>query len=397
MFGSIVLEVGIGIILVNILVSIICSAIREGIEAKLKSRAAYLEQGIRELLQDRDAKGLAVDLFKHPLINGLFSGDYQPTSLGKDQPLLPNGNNLPSYIPSKNFALALMDIAARGAETDEISSDPHGPRMSLESVRLNVLNLRNKKIQRVLLMAVDTAQGDIDRLQQNIEDWYNGSMDRISGWYKRSTQWILFWIGITVSIVLNINTITIADYLYHNDDARKIIVAKAEQASKDSAFLTQGYTQARSALDSLQLPIGWSHGWGAFKSVNDEGGNNAWNAVLAPLLGWLLTALAATLGAPFWFDLLNKMMVIRSTVKPTEKSKDEGSEDRQPPPKPVIAATVQQPVAPAAFVESSNVGQAEVVNSVRDEESHLDGCEVEVEKPTADEDLPAAEGGVSTI
>jgi hypothetical protein len=35
------------------------------------------------------------------------------------------------------------------------------------------------------------------------------------------------------------------------------------------------------------------------------------------------------LGAPFWFDVLNKFMVIRSTVKPYEKSPPEASEDRQ--------------------------------------------------------------------
>jgi hypothetical protein len=34
------------------------------------------------------------------------------------------------------------------------------------------------------------------------------------------------------------------------------------------------------------------------------------------LLGLLLTALAIALGAPFWFDLLNKFIVLRSSVKP---------------------------------------------------------------------------------
>jgi hypothetical protein len=46
-------------------------------------------------------------------------------------------------------------------------------------------------------------------------------------------------------------------------------------------------------------------------------------------LGWLVTALAIMLGAPFWFDVLNKFVVVRSTVKPHEKSPEEASEDRQ--------------------------------------------------------------------
>jgi hypothetical protein len=36
---------------------------------------------------------------------------------------------------------------------------------------------------------------------------------------------------------------------------------------------------------------------------------------------WLLTAMAISLGAPFWFDLLNKFMTARSTLKPTKPEK----------------------------------------------------------------------------
>jgi hypothetical protein len=35
--------------------------------------------------------------------------------------------------------------------------------------------------------------------------------------------------------------------------------------------------------------------------------------------GWLLTIVAASLGAPFWFDLLNKFINIRSTGKAPEE------------------------------------------------------------------------------
>ena len=65
MFGSRILEVAIGIIFI-FLVSMICSAIREGIESWVKSRAAFLEHGIRELLHDRHAVGLARSLYTHP-------------------------------------------------------------------------------------------------------------------------------------------------------------------------------------------------------------------------------------------------------------------------------------------------------------------------------------------
>jgi hypothetical protein len=54
-----------------------------------------------------------------------------------------------------------------------------------------------------------------------------------------------------------------------------------------------------------------------------------WDQLASHLFGWILTAFALSFGAPFWFDTLNKIMVIRSTVKPREKSQEEASEDRQ--------------------------------------------------------------------
>jgi hypothetical protein len=72
MFGSQILEVAIGLIFIFVLVSVICSVVREGIESWLKTRAAFLEHGIRELLHDKQAQGLARSFYNHPLIYGLF-------------------------------------------------------------------------------------------------------------------------------------------------------------------------------------------------------------------------------------------------------------------------------------------------------------------------------------
>ena len=41
MLGSEILDVAIGLVFVYIVVSVICTAVREGIEAWLKTRAAY--------------------------------------------------------------------------------------------------------------------------------------------------------------------------------------------------------------------------------------------------------------------------------------------------------------------------------------------------------------------
>src|SRR5262245_22127151 len=102
MFGSKILDVAIGIIFLYILISILCSAIRESIEAWLKTRASHLEHGIRELLSDRGAEGLVISFFNHPLIYGLFSGEYKPGGAARSPGMFASGGNLPSYIPAKN-------------------------------------------------------------------------------------------------------------------------------------------------------------------------------------------------------------------------------------------------------------------------------------------------------
>jgi hypothetical protein len=380
MFGSEILDVAIGLVFIYILLSVICAAVREVIEAKVKSRAAYLEHGIRELLHDKAGVGLAASFYNHPLIYSLFAATYTPGDAKKPPGLLARGGNLPSYIPAKNFALALMDMAVRGTATDVVSSDPGAPPITIETLRTNVLNLNNAAVQRVLLMAVDSARGDLDLAQKNLEDWYESAMDRVSGWYKRSTQWILFFIGLALAVGLNVNTIAIGDYLYWNEGAREALVARAAAASTDPASVNN-YDAAKRELDELRLPIGWTAG-GAPRRTHEQ--FSWWGDRVAPIFGWLLTALAASLGAPFWFDALNKVMVIRSTVKPHEKSKEEATEDRQ---------------LPMAFAqETSPPPRAASVPSPRDAETNIDGCDVPMSdaEATADEDLPAAEGGVAS-
>jgi hypothetical protein len=399
MFDSGILDVGIGIAFVFILVSTLCSAIREGIESWLKTRATYLEYAIRELLNDPKSEGLAQEFFKHPLINGLFQGQYQPRTSQAKPSLWQRGRNLPSYIPARSFALTLIDLAGRGPV-----SGPHDGAsvVSFDSLRASVGKLQNPAVERALASAIDSAQGDLDKVRQNLEAWYDGAMDRVSGWYKRSTQWIILVVAIGVAGALNVNTITIADSLYRNKALRDAAVAVAQRGE------VQNYDDALTQFDRMRIPLGWGGGWGAPKNAVEkhviaqrrsangmasDANFDLWNDVFAPLLGLMITAFAATLGAPFWFDVLNKIMVIRATVKPHQKSPEEASEDRQAPALP----------APAAVGVGSALGvsAAQAPDSARwpgaAPENDVDGCACDgpIENVTADEDLPHATGGVA--
>jgi hypothetical protein len=395
-FGSDILEVAIGVVFVFLIISIVCSAIREGLEAILKTRAAYLEHGIRELLGDRGPRGLAGQLYAHPIISGLYSSDYRPPpSRSGLSWIFARGRNLPSYIPSRNFALAVMDLAARGPVDAADENRDHIP-LDVDTLRRNAGNIQSPVVRRVLLTALDSAQGDLDSVRETLQAWYDSSMDRISGWYKRSTQWIIFGVGLVVAVGMNVDTVEITKFLYTNKAARSAIVADAQVAAADSTYRRTGYAQARERLtDESLLPIGLEH----VKTPQD---------VAHHLLGWLVTALATTMGAPFWFDLLNKMMVIRSTVKPHEKSPEESSEDRQTSggsgndpnatskdrqasaaAAPLVAPAVAAMPAPAPLVYASSTGLP------HPHDNDEDACDVEITSATADEDLPPARGGVA--
>jgi hypothetical protein len=366
-----------GMVFIFLLVSTLCSVIREGIEAMLKTRAAYLERGIRELLDDREG-GLTQQVFNHPQLFGLFMGKYAPKPFPASLKILASGGYLPSYVPAKNFALALLDIAARGAQTTDANSGPNSPTMTVASIRQSVLHIGSPGVRRVLLTALDTARGDLDLARKNLEDWFNSSMDRVSGWYKRSTQWVVLVIAIGVTVGVNIDTLKLTNFFYYDQAARTAIAARAEEAAKKAP----NAQEAAAALQSLDLPIGWAEG-------QVPHGARPW---LNRVLGWLITAFAATLGAPFWFDVLNQVMVIRSTVKPRQKSPDEGSDDpqsRPPPAQPLNAFSIVPGALGTQLVPLISFPSAAPAS-----DAVPDGCGVSHGPDTADEDLPAANGGV---
>lgn len=301
MFGSTILEVAVGMVFVYLLLSLICSALNEIIESWFKMRARDLEKGLLTIFSEPDKAGEISKLFfDHPMIKAL-------------------GTN-PSYIPSRTFSLALWNIASTAGQT---GAGAVAVTRDLAKIRATITALPNEKIRRVLLMHVDEAGNDFDRARENVERWYDDVMDRVSGWYKRRTQWILVVLGLGLAAGLNVDTLKIADRLYNDTPLRTTITAAAEgyaAASKESGQVADQEIQKNfDRLQGLGLPIGWTE-----KDRPDSLGS-----FLVKVFGLLLTAIAISLGAPFWFDVLNKFMVVRSTIKPHEKSQETPSKDRR--------------------------------------------------------------------
>lgn len=401
MFGSTVIDVAIGLIFVYLLLSLICSAMSELIERFVRYRARDLERGLQELLHDRQ---WVQDIYNHPLIWGLFEGEYSPQA-----------KNLPSYIPATNFALAVMDLilpdlGATGA-TRPASATPGvvvnvagvSPAPAAEDplrpLREQVQRIQNVHVRQALITLVSAAGNDVAKARENIEGWFNNSMDRVSGWYKRRTQLMILMLAIVLAGLLNADTVAIVRVLSTDRTMRESLVAAAEAYAKtgssapasepgapasvtpaqspspaasprssragartaktsaspvESVAAASPSPPAKASLETpkpvaaqlpttagcegpdntpecrirenlkeikkLGLPMGWTREEGDPRSIHITA--QAW---IVRLVGWLITAFAVSLGAPFWFDLLNKFIVVRSTVKPHEKSREEGS------------------------------------------------------------------------
>ncbi len=388
MFGSAILDVAIGIVFIYIILSMMCSAMREGIEGWLRTRAAYLERGIRELLSDVNTGSLTKRLYEHPLIDPLYFGAYPTHPLAANPRWYSRGRNLPSYIPSRNFALALLDMAARGpSNTAQADAGPmlaDSVEVSLASIRSGIQTLPNATLQRVLSMAVNTAGNDLEKTIRNVEAWYDSAMDRVSGMYKRASQLVIFLLGLGLAIGFNINTIALADYLYGNPSVRQALVAQAESLAKNSVGSNEDFELIQTRLAQTSLPIGWAQEDNHRAAQIAGSAPYVWHTFVAPALGWLLTAFAVTLGAPFWFDVLNKIMTFRSSIKPVA-ARDRGGawvtggSSGEAPPTHAVHPVAAPPITAAA----AGVDFAQ-----------LDGCGVSPLAPTLDQDLPPAQGGV---
>ena len=188
----------------------------------------------------------------------------------------------------------------------------------------------------------------------NLESWFNDAMDRLSGAYKRRAQSIAFVIGLILALLLNVDTINVANKLWREPTLRQAIIAQAENYVPPAGSLAASPTgpldnipALEKQLQALNIPFGWTiapfNTGGSLctllpiqsgqvmgiPSLNNQGQPvcngirnfpidlNGW---LLKGLGLLITGLAAAQGAPFWFDILKKIINVRGTgTNPVEQ------------------------------------------------------------------------------
>jgi hypothetical protein len=313
-----------------------------------------------------------------------------------DQKVVPAASPEPQQ-PTKEaggiggFLGGLLGKAPSGADIDVAQK-----KLDEFNAKLDAFSANNPKLKQTMLTFMDDAmlraeskEKAILLARQNMATWFDNSMERLSGWYKRKAQLMAFIIGLVIAVSLNVDSIKLANQLWREPTLRQALVARANDFVVNNPNGVQPTPEPNSTiaaapgpitgtvkilqqeLEGLSLPLGWLGvpvpisntvttqpfaacypSGGEFTSASyavfDRPANTSvqnpygitfnqlcYPVINAPILGdyagWLLklgglimSGAAAAQGAPFWFDMLSKLINVRGAGRrPSDKKKED--------------------------------------------------------------------------
>lgn len=171
------------------------------------------------------------------------------------------------------------------------------------------------------------SQEQLERFGREIEVWFDRSMERASGVYKRNARGVAILLGTAIAIGANADSINIINRLSKdsmlrstvNLYAQKLVEKNTSTKLGNSTNLTKVQNEVGLLLDNLAVPFGWSE---PNRVEIDSQGNILWPAFVRKLFGWVLSGLAISMGAIFWFDVLSKIINIRNVGKKPPSTTD---------------------------------------------------------------------------
>lgn len=282
-----VIEVAIGLFAAFFAVSLMASAMVEAGAALFRKRSKDLAV-VLDTMMSSGSTG-AIDLRATSVWKVYEVAARRKRGWRKD-----TDRRTPSYLSARSFADGVIEglvSAKTGAQTvvDVIATLPAGP-------------LRSR-----LEMLTAEVGDDLLAVKSGLESWFDDTMDRLEGAYRRWSQWLLLALGLLFAVVLNVSSIRIVDALWNDAVLREAVAGSAESitggpcpAATPQCSAEEKLEQAITTLDGLKLPVGWGDGW------SKESG------VLWTLVGIVPTGLAVMLGADFWFGLLTRLLNARA-------------------------------------------------------------------------------------
>jgi hypothetical protein len=225
MFNSTIIDVAIGMVLSFLAVSLAASAITEAISSWGQWREKTLADGIQALLNYHpEVHPLALDLYKSALISPLTSGTAKSFE---------DINHKPAYIDSRQFALAFYNTLGGGLPSEVIA------------------NIQDPQLKAAMEAFWATSSQDIDKFKNNIAVWFDNSMDRVSGWYKRRTQWVSFFVALAIAAVFNVNVLYESAQIWTRPAVIADLTTLHFEANQDAMKPDQA---AATAIEALQRP-----------------------------------------------------------------------------------------------------------------------------------------------
>ena len=354
MFNNVALDVFIGLIAVFLLYSLLASILMEAVAKRLGLRARMTQKAIAKLLDDSGftdewalqrawgsiAGTRFMDSFQGRPLTALFYAHPNIKNLGRN-----NFNRKPSDISPELFSDTFIQILRGDSfigqqnQIDLINTNlnlnPNPPAKegtfklpawytingNKQLWRAAIAGIKKSKKGTTEVQADDQStltinpltvyqlkqflfdsHSDIAVLRTRLVGWYNEMMDRATGWYIKQTRIILFIIGFILAVGFNVDTIAISTKLSKDKTVRDKMIefaGKLPPSVHDSsvAAANKAFEEAYKNITHANQIIGNTL---VFENINGYS-----------IIGWLITAFAISLGAPFWFDLLGKIMSIR--------------------------------------------------------------------------------------
>lgn len=325
MFGSSAIGVAIGLVFVYLLMSMLCSMIREVIAGLLNSRARHLEAAIGRMIADDELRD---QFFEHPMIKSLHMGHG-----GKH-------SHKPDFIPPKTFSMALLDVVKRQTQAtasadNATTSEAPAPPITFDEIRNTIDKLPPKmqNIKTALQTLADSSEQRVDSIHSNVEEWFDTSMSSLSVWYQRRAQQFLFLIALCLSFGFHVDSIEIAEQFWEDSTLRESVVAAATEYTKEhkeASSNPEDLRQTLSQLTDLKLPIGWGRqviDWtpGVEPEESDVSDHRDRKSGWLMLVGLFITAAACSVGSPFWFSVLKRLMTLHPSAAKVAKAKQASS------------------------------------------------------------------------
>lgn len=324
MLNTAILDIVIALAFTYFILALMVSSINEGISNVLNLRGKMLKKSLFNLFYksndaketetaDKEAKKAPDDMWQQSLVKILDTPFIDALRRKSDK--------FPAYIPSKSFLLAMMQFLKEQTNNQDESNFLSQLK---EKLTKNEIPIIKGKFRVKLLTFIGKAQGDIEKFKNEIEEFYINTTDQLRDWYKRKVKMLIFIYGLLIALVFNVDTLYMGKVLWQNPTqvAQFLeIIQKYDKAKTntktDSTIQQIVQTTVKDMsnhYDALKpMPIGWDK----TKLKNATAG---FMPLMSKVFGWLITALALSLGAPFWYELFNKILNVRKAIAPASRT-----------------------------------------------------------------------------